>query len=272
MLHLFRKLRDQSSIVRTLHRYAREPYYRVLERFYPNGVAMELPSGDRFRIHPRFLGMGLSHYEPQLVQTFCGIVRSGMTVIDVGAHVGIYAMMASRKVGPAGKVISVEPSPANAGLLRRHLRVNQCDNVEVIEAAIGEKPGEIAFTFRPDPTDPAAFANSMAYDIEGERTTVPVVTLNDVCRSLTPGLLKIDVEGAELLALRGADAVLGRHRPVVIVAIHPEPMRMLGTTPRQLVEYMTGLGYAGKTLDGRDADDPGFEELIFRPAGNIATP
>jgi FkbM family methyltransferase len=264
MLNFLRRLRAKSGLIDTLHRRLREPYYRALELAYPKGIPIALPSGDRFRIQPRFMGMNLSNYEPRLIETFCSLIADGMTVIDVGAHVGIYSLVASAKVGSSGKVIAIEPSPPNAQLLRQHLRYNQCDNAEVIEAAVADKPGQITFTYRPTATDPGAFGNSMAYDISGESATVQVKTLDDICSNLSPAVIKIDVEGAELLALRGAKTILVKHRPTVIVAVHPEPMRMLGTAPAQLVSYMNDLGYIGMRVDGSEVSDPSFEEVIFR--------
>jgi FkbM family methyltransferase len=264
MLDFLRRLRAKSKLIDTLHGYLREPYYRALELAYPKGIHILLPSGDRFRIQPRFLGMNLSNYEARLVDAFCALIAGGMTVIDVGAHVGIYSLLASAKVGLNGKVVAIEPSPANARLLRQHLSFNQSRNVEVIEAAVADKPGQITFNYRPIATDPASFANSMAYDISGESANVQVRTLDDICSNISPAVIKIDVEGAELLALRGAKEILVKNRPAVIVAVHPEPMRTLGTTPLQLVSYMNDLGYIGLRVDGSAVTDPGFEEVIFR--------
>jgi FkbM family methyltransferase len=263
MLDFLRSLRAKSELIDTLHRHLREPYYRALELAYPKGIWISLASGDRFRIQPRFLGMNLSNYEPRLVDTFCSLVAAGMTVIDVGAHVGIYSLLASAKVGSNGKVIAIEPSPANARLLRQHLSFNQSRNVEVIEAAVADKLGQITFNYRPNATDPGSFGNSMAYDISGESANVQVRTLDDICSDVSPALIKIDVEGAELLALRGAKEILVKSRPTVIVAVHPEPMRMLGTTPLDLVTFMNDLGYRGVRLDGTAVINPGFEEIIF---------
>ena len=265
MIGYWRLLRSRSRLIRILNGYLREPYYRVLETVLRRGAYIRLPSGDRFRIHPRFLGMNLGYYEPELVKKFCAIVKEGMTVVDVGAHVGIYSLIASRKVGPEGRVIAVEASPANATLLRRHLAINHCTNVEVVEAAISDRNGEIEFNYRPNPTDPGAFANSIAYDISGKRAIVPMRQLDEVCCAISPGLVKVDIEGAELLAMRGASGLLRTHRPTVIVAVHPEPMKTLHTMPRQLIEFMRAFGYHALDLDGRLIDDAGFEEVIFTP-------
>jgi FkbM family methyltransferase len=190
-----------------------------------------------------------------------------MTVVDVGAHVGLHSLRLSREVGRAGRVIAVEPSPANASLLRKHLIWNGCQNVTVIEAAVGEEAGEIEFAFRPDPTDPGGFANSVAYDIGGDRARVTVTTIDEICCGLAPNLIKIDIEGAELLAIRGARKVLSMSSPVLFVAVHPGAMRALGTSPSELISLLREFGYVGRHLDGSLTTEPVFEEIVFEKQG-----
>jgi FkbM family methyltransferase len=191
-------------------------------------------------------------------------IAPGATVIDVGAHVGLHTLRLSRTVGEAGRVIAVEASPANAALLRKHLAWNACKNVTVVDAAVGENAGEIEFSFRPDPTDPGASANSFAHDIGGDKARVKVVTIDQVCRGLAPNMIKIDIEGAELLAIRGARELLSRSSPVLLIAVHPDAMRALGTAPRELVELLTEFRYVGRCLDGSPLTEPGFEEIVFK--------
>jgi creatinine amidohydrolase/Fe(II)-dependent formamide hydrolase-like protein len=91
-----------------------------------------------------------------------------------------------------------------------------------------------------------------------------MTTIDALCVGRVPDLIKIDVEGAELLALRGARETLVRVAPVLMVAVHPEPMRMMGTTPSELISFLGARSYAGRHLDGRRAIEPGFEEIVFR--------
>ena len=160
-------------------------------------------------------------------------------------------------------MLAVEPSPVNAALLRLHLAWNDCNNVSLTEAAIGDREGFVEFRFRPNATDAAASANSLAYDIGGETAVVRMTTIDAVCSGCDPTLIKIDVEGAEHLALRGAQETLARSAPVLVVAIHPEAMRALGSSPAELVKFMERCGYECRHLDGRRAVDPGLEDIVF---------
>lgn len=264
-LAALRRARDRSRTLKAAHALLREPYYGVLQAVYRAGMPVELADGIRVRLHPRLKGIRPEAYEREMCALFDREVMEGATVLDIGAHVGLHTLRLSRRVGPSGRVVAVEPSPANARLLRQHLAWNRTANVEVVEAAIGDREGEIPFTFRTDANDPGGFANSIAYDIGGETRTVPMTTIDAICAGgLTPDLIKIDVEGAELLALRGARSTLASGAPMLVVAIHPDPMRLLGTTPAELVGFLDANGYDCTRLDGSPASDPGFEDVVFR--------
>ena len=191
-------------------------------------------------------------------------LRVGSTVVDVGAHVGLHTLMFSRRVGKTGRVIAVEPSPSSSGLLRCHLAWNDCKNVSVIEAAVGNHEGVIEFSYRAGPTDPGGFANSLAYDIGGLKRHVSMTTLDAICKGLLPDVIKIDVEGAELLVLEGAEELLACAAPTLVIAVHPEPMRAMGAVPANLIAFHKARGYSGHHLDGRPATDPGSEEIVFK--------
>jgi FkbM family methyltransferase len=250
-----------------MHAVLREPYYYALCLLYRRGVKVDLPGRHSVRLHPRLLGIPPSEYEIDFGAALDGRIEPGMTVVDVGAHVGLHTLRFSRAVGEAGRVIAVEPSPANAFLLRKHLTWNGCRNVTVMGVAAGACEGEIEFAFRPDPTDPGAFANSLAYDIGGKKARVKVVKIDQICRGLTPNVIKIDIEGAELLAIRGACDILARCSPILFVAVHPEAMRSLGTSPAELIEQLGEFGYVGRRLDGSLATEPGLEEMVFEKQG-----
>jgi FkbM family methyltransferase len=263
ILTILRRLRDKSRLLRLIHTALRAPYYTVLDILYPHGIRVLLPGRVQVRLAPRLGTIRPAEYELVLSAILDERLRPGMTIVDIGAHVGLHTLRFVDRIGKGGRVIAVEPSPANASLLRTHLYWNGCQNVTVVEAAIGEAEGEIEFGFRPDPTDPGAFANSIAYDVGGHKAKVRLTTIDSVCHGCSPDLIKIDVEGAELSAVEGARETISRSSPVLIIAVHPDAMSALGTSPVQLVQLLNTLGYVGRHLDGRAVTVPGFEEIIF---------
>ncbi len=263
-MQILRRLRDGSALGRRIHASLREPYYTAMMRIHPSGVEVELPGRCRVRVHPKLLGIRPDTYEPDFSALLDRLARPGMIVLDIGAHVGLHTLRLARRAGSAGRIVAVEPSPANAALLKTHLAWNGFANVEVVEAAVGQRPGEIEFACLSDALDPGSFANSLAYDIGGSRVKVRVTTIDDLCRDLVPDLIKIDIEGAEMQAIIGGRQTLLRHHPLLLVAIHPEAMASLGATPAQLIDALAALGYRGRHLDGRPLSGPvGFEELVF---------
>jgi FkbM family methyltransferase len=268
--HAFRLIRDHVPGLRKAYWVLREPYYHALERLFPSGIRVKLPSRDMIRLHARFLGMIFGGYEPELARVMAGQVKPGAMILDLGAHVGFHTLMLSRRAGSAGRVLAVEPSPANAALLRQHLRWNSSDNVQVIEAAIGDEERDVPFVYRPDPMDPGGLSNSLAGDIGGKTTTVHMTTIDRICAGCHPDLIKMDIEGAELLALRGAKETLALAAPLLVVSVHPEPMRALGTTPADLVAFLRAFGYEGHDLDDRPVTDPSHGEFIFKKTTTLA--
>lgn len=154
----------------------------------------------------------LGTYESDHARAIAARVKPGMTVFDVGAHAGYYTLMLSRLVGPQGRVLAFEANPANASRLRKHLNLNDIGNVEVIEAAVTDREGETFFHTNDD-------VGKYGYmgKISEIGTPVRTVRLDDFP---TPDLIKMDIEGAETLALTGAARLLSEHKSTIFLALH----------------------------------------------------
>ena len=154
----------------------------------------------------------LGTYESEHAKAIAARVKPGMTVFDVGAHAGYYTLMLSRRVGPQGRVLAFEANPANATKLRKHLDLNNIKNAEVIEAAVTDRAGETFFH-----TNESASEYGYMGKISGSGTPVRTVRLDDFP---TPDLIKMDIEGAETLALTGAARLLSEHKSTIFLALH----------------------------------------------------
>lgn len=137
------------------------------------------------------------------------LLRPGMTVVDVGANVGYYALLFRQAVGPRGRVVCLEPDPGNLRELRRNVERNHLHNVEVVAAAAGEAAGEIRFS------SGLNGSVSAAGDLR-----VPAIRLDDLSDGPVD-LIKIDVEGYEAAVLRGAAGLIERRRPTLFIELHP---------------------------------------------------
>ena len=188
------------------------------------GVSADL-NGESFRLDPRFRWFLQPHYEAELAEFLRTRVRPGQCCLDIGAHVGVYALQIARWTAPGGRVIAFEPNPGTAAVLRRHVRMNGLEGrVRVEEMALGRLPGSTSLfgasgsglsrLTAPNPEDPGA-----------PSSIVSVLTVDSYCAAhdLDPDWILIDVEGFELDVLEGAaETIRRRGRALsIVVEMHP---------------------------------------------------
>lgn len=187
------------------------------------------------------------------------VVRDGDTAIDIGANFGLWAHYMSKAVGRSGKVYSFEPIPFTARTFRLIARaLGFTHNVELVEKGCGETSGKVVFTVpvmdtgaisaglvhmqgrndaRPGREEHAAFPKTK--DVECD-----VVTIDEyVAGAERITLLKCDIEGADLYAMRGAKKTLEKHKPVVIIEITPWFLEGFGLEVTDVTSFFEGLGY-----------------------------
>lgn len=158
-------------------------------------------------------------YEPVQAAAFQRLVRPGDVVFDVGAHVGFYTVLSSTLAGPTGRVFAFEPLPANLGYLRRHVALNQCTNVTIVPLAVGERAGAARFD--------DSHGTGVGHLAADGALEVQVASLDELVASgavPAPRLIKMDVEGAEVMALDGAASVLATHHPTLILSVHSDAL------------------------------------------------
>ena len=175
---------------------------------------------------------------------FRGLVRPGMTVFDVGANVGYYAMTAAALMGGSGSVHAFEPTPAVAQRLRQNVDLNGIKTVIINAVAVGEMTGKLGLRLNADDSE----GNSLvAFGDDWAAVEVPVTTLDDYTASRgvsTVDVLKIDVEGAEVSVLRGARRLLGGDAaPLILIEFNPLALHAAGTSPVLLQSALRELGY-----------------------------
>lgn len=162
-------------------------------------------------------------------------LRPGMTVVDGGAHLGLFALLASRVVGSSGVVLAFEPDPYNLPALRWNLRGHA--NVCVVPKALADRPGVASFR---QSSSTIGSALGPGGRVEAELTTLDA----ELARlELDALLVKLNIEGAEPLALEGMRESLSRAREVVLFAeLNPEALREAGREPEALPAELRKLG------------------------------
>ena len=190
-------------------------------------------------------------------------VRPGRHVLDIGAHLGAHTLRLAALTAPDGTVTAIEPCRRHLVLLTESLALNHFERrVTVVHAAACDVAGvrELIVSAPGLATcnawlRPSGYAESGAsYD------RVPTVRVDDLVMPRPISFIKLDAEGAEGLILSGARALLAHDRPVMLVDLHPHLLPLVsGTTPRQVIDEMAGLGYRcrllGAGVEGALIDD-----------------
>lgn len=192
---------------------------RLPLRLVPEGLVVPVLSGElrgaKWITGSATHGCWLGTYERETQQAFRSLIGHASVVLDIGANVGFFTLLAARRTGSQGAVVAFEPLPRNLAFLRRHLALNGVANVEVLPIALSSHSGTARFG---SAANPAMGGLSLAGDLE-----VQTDTLDELVASggvSPPDFLKIDVEGAEYDVLTGASAVLTRHRPLILLSTH----------------------------------------------------
>jgi FkbM family methyltransferase len=211
----------------------------------------------------RLFGYGFCEPAARFMQS---LLRPGDVAIDGGANIGLFTLLAAAEVGQHGRVIACEPSPTTMGLLRTNVDRNRFSWVELHEVALAAEPGHLQLrVFTPG----SGFSSFAPQDTSsGSEVEVEVTTLDDVAGEVLDRLklVKLDVEGAELRALRGATQVIERARPDFIVELEPEHLERQGGSIAEVQELFHDAGYVGYAIcDGRLQRLPLLWE---RPAGD----
>src|SRR5579863_791942 len=150
-------------------------------------------------------------------------LRAGMTVLDIGAHHGLYTLLASVRVGETGRVIAFEPSPRERIRLERHIHINKCSNVKVETLALGSENKQADLFLVEGPEDYCNSLRPPAVEAPTRAVRVEVTSVDEYISDNGVGrvdFIKIDTEGAERDVLKGASGLLrSRPQPVVMSEI-----------------------------------------------------
>jgi len=196
-------------------------------------------------------------YEPAETTFIRNFLTTGMTFVDIGANIGWFTLNAAKIVGPTGRVVSFEPRADTYAALSRSLEDNEyLSFCTAHNNAVGAAPGELLIGWNPQMGNPGGTwllsekGLQEAYLNSGAATQkTRVVTLDSIVGDARVDLIKIDVEGAEPLALGGAAGVLSNQRPTILCEINPTLLKTVSQTDEQtFVQTIEGFGYECRLL------------------------
>ena len=208
-------------------------------------------AGVRINLGGSFLRYLTGDAEPEVQDALAELIEPGQTVYDVGANIGFFTILCSRLVGPQGKVYAFEPIPENVVTLRHNIALNKLTNVVVVEQALSASTGTAEMfvspwsAFHSLNVDGASKRENHGPD--GGQIMVETVTLDEFVQRdgvSAPDLIKLDVEGAELLVVEGMRETLHTVQPLLLVEVHD--------TNREYGEFVDSIDYCVRVIDGEE--------------------
>ncbi len=210
------KIRDALEPV-----YARFLQYATLGR----GVRWQVDERTALRIDPRCRWIRNPSYEKAVVDYLRARVRPGDCCVDVGAHVGFYALQMAQWTAPGGSVIAFEPNPLARDVLERNVRLNGLDERIAVEPlAVAGAAGRAPLYHGQATSGLSRIGAPNPHSASGEAIDVEVVTLDHYCaaHAALPQWILVDTEGYELDVLIGASGLLSDRRISFVIEMHPE--------------------------------------------------
>jgi len=191
------------------------------------------------------------YYEKELGDLLNKIVKPGDVFLDLGANIGYFSLLVATN-SPSVKVISFEPVAGLFQNMNDNVCLNNIKNISTINAAVGETSEEKElFISGPDNLGMSSFHHPENYS--GRKERVKVVALDDwfkTCGLSKIDIIKLDIEGSELAALKGMKQLLEKQKPVLIVEMNPETLSMFNLKPSDICDYLKQLNFEGFLILG----------------------
>lgn len=193
-------------------------------------------------------------YEPPLSECLRQLLQPGDTFCDVGANEGWFSILASKAVGPGGRVIAVEPQARLWPVILENASLNRVSNVTLQPFAIATNEGEGQINLYPSLNTGASAIGSARRRFERSQRVsfLPIATLLEGAGVSSVAVMKIDIEGFELEALRSAGDHLGSTIRRLVVETHDAQLAARGESADQVVSLLRSRGYTARRVAGVD--------------------
>jgi FkbM family methyltransferase len=185
-------------------------------------------------------------------------LKPGDRVLDIGANVGLYSLLGSQVVGSSGRIFAFEPNPKTFGVLLQNLEFNGCVNVNCAQIALSNRSGKVSLAIPDEVQAKYAYGDSYLsmYPEESKNKGLGGVTCMELDVFLKENgvdfvdIIKIDVEGAEMLCFEGAKLLLsGSSKPVIIMECDEVLCRRFGYSVFDTLKFLDGFGYVFEQFD-----------------------
>jgi len=252
-------------------RFAKKGHKFTIQDF-DNDISINLDLGDHMQSQIFWHGS----YSREIIFLLKRLLKPGMTFVDAGANIGELSLIGAKLVGKTGEVHSFEPVARYADQLEANLALNPFANVRLHRVGLSDQPGDapifVASEYFADGTEHNGLATLYRSDERNLREqTITLTPLDEAIHPERLDVIKLDVEGAELAALKGASCQLERHHPDLIVEIGKETCEAAGYQGSDILDYLAPLGYKfyriarlGKLIPIKSKDLTNFQNVYCR--------
>ena len=195
-------------------------------------------------------------YEPDIVQVLQNHLNVKKDVIDVGANVGFYSVFFAKSIGDNQRVLSIEPTPGALKLLKKNIQQNDCaEKVTIFNGVLSDTKGELSINMIPGMEEYSSLGKLAHSAVDEKKKTsiqVSSETLDNLVAEykLEPGIIKIDVEGAEFLVLNGAEETIKKYHPTFVIEVSDHLSKSLQTTSSMLFQFLENFNYKITDMHG----------------------
>jgi FkbM family methyltransferase len=253
---IFRKLAAQISSESRVRSFFASAWSRVVSKV--EYLEHEI-GGINYRLIPKYRSIS-GIYEPLVFEKLRTALRQADGFLDVGANIGFFSVLASRDLEPRFPIVAIEANPATISELTEHVRLNSSlDRIKILHHAASEKSGEmIGFSSEIAGDSMSRITFNSAAKVQVATVRIDEVEEIQACKSL---VIKIDVEGAELLVLKGATKLLqGTYPPRILLAVHPMFLPEFGLNANDVFQFLISVGYRVFDLKGHEVNALHFAE------------
>ena len=196
-------------------------------------------------------------HEPLTTKLISKILTKGMVCLDIGSNIGYYALLEHKIIGNTGKVIALEPSPANFEILKKNIDIQNSSNIECYNLAAGDKNGTTRFVIDKRSNGCMTVADNEEPIIPGDIINVPIKRIDDFVNEIKLqklDFLRMDVEGFEKHIFEGMKNTLSKFKPLIQIEIHASLMGYSET--EKMFQILKDIDYEVMYYIPRDVDVP----------------
>ena len=203
-----------------------------------------VPPGTHQDIIAMHIARGLV-FENEVLESCRPYMPKGGVVLDVGANLGQMAVQFARLVGPNGRVLAFEAQPYLAPFLQTNLSANAPGVAEMVFGAVGEDNAGFVYFPKPDLKEFGSFGSyPIPRDVSGDHSDrVPKVCLDEYSELPRVNLVKVDIQGHDLFALRGGKRMIEKHRPALIFEFEEQFQKENGTCFQDYLDFLVEMDY-----------------------------